>query len=261
MSMRISLKTVTILAALAVVGPLGFAGSLQAASPATPAIPAEASEALQQMGKSLLVKQFSFQAKTLRVYADANGKFLHIGHTLKVLVRRPDRLRVAVSGDDGASQLYYDGSTVVVYGAEKNAYVSVPVPNTIEKMMNEAMSRLGVDFPLADFLSEAPTKTFLTGVTAGEQAHDVTIDGVPCRHLLFAQPGMEIELWLDKTEQSLPRRLVITYRSIKGQPNLIAEFSDWNFAVNPTDADFAFKPPEGAKQVELPASTPPTAKK
>jgi hypothetical protein len=261
MPTRTSLKKATIWVALAVVGPLGFAASLQAASPATPAIPAEASEALQQMGKSLLSKQFSFQAKTLRVYADASGKFLHIGHTLKVLVRRPDRLRVAASGDDGAFQLYYDGATVVIYGLEKNAYVSAPVPNTIEKMMNEAMSRLGIDFPLADFLSEAPTKTFLSGVTAGEQAHDVTIDGVPCRHLLFAQPGMEVELWLDKTEQSLPRRLVITYRSIKGQPNLIAEFSDWNFAVSPTDADFAFKPPEGAKQVELPASTPPSAKK
>jgi hypothetical protein len=90
----------------------------------------------------------------------------------------------------------------------------------------------------------------------------VTIDGVPCRHLLFAQPpGIEIELWLDKTEQSLPRRLVVTYRSIRGQPNFIAEFSDWNFAVTPTDADFAFKPPEGATQVELTASSaapPPT---
>jgi hypothetical protein len=228
------------------------------ASAAKPAISEEANTALQQLGKTLLAKQFSFQARTLRVYADADGKFLHIGHTLKVLVRRPDRLRVDVDGDDGATQLYYDGTTAVVYGLEKKAYVSIPVPNTLEKMMDETSRRMGVDFPLADFLSEAPGQSLLSGVTASQVAHDVTIDGVPCRHLLFAQPGgVEVEFWLEKTEQSLPRRLVITYRSIKGQPNFIAEFSDWNFTVAPTDADFAFKPPEGAKQVELTAATAP----
>jgi len=232
------------------------------ASPAKPAISEEANAAVGQLGKTLLAKQFSFQARTLRVYADANGKFLHIGHTLKVLVRRPDRLRVDVDGDDGATQLYYDGTTAVVYGLEKKAYVSMPVPNTIEKMLSEAARRMGVEFPLADFLSDAPGKALLSGVTASEAAHDVTIDGVPCRHLLFAQPpGVEVELWLEKTEQSLPRRLVVTYRSVPGQPNFVAEFSDWNVAVAPTDADFTFKPPEGAKQVELTAASAPTPAK
>lgn len=225
--------------------------TLAAAPAAKPPISAEANAAVEQMGKTLAAKQFSFQARTLRVYADQNGKLLHIGHTLKVLVRRPDRLRIDINGDDGASQLYYDGATAVVYGPEKNAYVSMPMPNTIDKMLAEASRRMGVDFPLADFLSEAPGKSLMSGVTASEEAHDVTIDGVPCRHLLFAQPpGVEIELWVDKTDQSLPRRLVVTYRSVPGQPNFIAEFSDWNFAAAPTDADFVFKPPEGAKQVE-----------
>jgi hypothetical protein len=35
------------------------------------------------------------------------------------------------------------------------------------------------------------------------------------------------------------------------QPSFIAEFSDWNPAAQPTDAEFAFTPPEGAKKVEL----------
>lgn len=68
-------------------------------------------------------------------------------------------------------------------------------------------------------------------------------------------PGVEVELWLEKTEQALPRRLVVTYRSVPGQPNFVAEFSNWNFAVAPTDADFAFKPPAGATQVDLTAAT------
>src|SRR5207245_2251780 len=87
-------------------------------------------------------------------------------------------------------------------------YLSVSVPEgTIERMLKEAVDHLGIDFPLADFLSEAPNKAFLTGVTAGRVVNTVTIDGVPCDHLFFFQPpGIELELWLEKNDRSLPRR-------------------------------------------------------
>jgi hypothetical protein len=90
----------------------------------------------------------------------------------------------------------------------------------------------------------------------------VTIDGVPCRHLLFTQPpGIEIELWVEKNDGALPRRLVATYRSVPGQPSFIAEMFDWNLAVHPTDAEFAFQPPEGAVQTEMKMPNPPPGQK
>jgi hypothetical protein len=230
-------------------------------APAKPVVTEDASAALAQMGQTLLGKQFSFQARTLRVYADADGRFLHIGHTMKVLVRRPDRLRVDIDGDDGATQVFYDGKTLVLYGPAKKEYVSIPVPDTIEGMAKEANSRIGFDFPLLDFLTAAPDKAVLSGVTAAKIVNDVTIDGASANHLtLFQPPGLELELWLTKDTQALPERIFITYRSVPGQPNFIAQLSDWNFAVTPTDADFTFQPPEGAKQVELKSATTPPAK-
>jgi uncharacterized protein DUF2092 len=111
----------------------------------------------------------------------------------------------------------------------------VPEGTTIDGMLKEAVGRYGVDFPLADFLSEAPNKAFLTGVTSGRVISTVTIDGAPYDHLFFSQaPGIELELWLPKNEQSLPRRLIVTYRSLLGQPNFIAEFSDWKSAAIPS---------------------------
>ncbi len=89
----------------------------------------------------------------------------------------------------------------------------------------------------------------------------MTIDGAATNHFtLFQPPGLELELWLAKTDQALPDRIFITYRTVPGQPNFIAEFSNWNFSVAPTDADFTFQPPEGAKQVELKAAAAPPAK-
>src|SRR5579863_2199289 len=63
-----------------------------ASNPQKPAISEEASAALARMGATLQGKQFSFQARTLRVYANQNGELLHIAHQFRVTIRRPDRL-------------------------------------------------------------------------------------------------------------------------------------------------------------------------
>jgi hypothetical protein len=224
-----------------------------AAQPKKPAISEEASAALLKMGQTLRGEQYSFQVRTIRVYADPNRDALHIFHTMKVTVHRPNRLLVEVSGDDGENKLVFDAKNAVVYSAAEKKYATFPVPQgTIQAMMEELVGRLGIDFPLADFLTEAPNKAFLTGVTAGRVVGTVMIDGSPYLHLFFTQPpGIELELWLSKNDQSLPKRLIVTYRNLPGQPNFIAEFSDWNFDIHPSDAEFAFQPPPGATPVEL----------
>ena len=225
-----------------------------AAGSAEPAISADASAALAQMGKTLGAQAFSFQARTIRVYSDTSDQQLHIEHTFKLTVRRPDRMLVDVDGDDGRSKVLYDGKTLVIALAEEKKYISIPVPNTLQGMLQVAVGHFGVDFPLADFIVDAADKAFLTGITAGHEVDSATIDGVPCRHLVFTQPpGIQLELWLEKTDQALPRRLIVTYRSLPGQPIFIADMSDWNFSIHPADADFVYEPPEGVERLDLAA--------
>jgi hypothetical protein len=226
-----------------------------AATAPKPAISEDASSAIARMGATLRSKEFSFQVRTIRVSASNKGELLHIGHTFKVTVHRPDHLLVDGTGDDGPRKLIYDGKTAVLVLDNGKKYASLPVPDTIDGMMQVVMGHFGVDFPLADFLTEAPDKAFLTGVTAGREVGSATIDGVPCRHLVFSQPpGIELELWLEANDQSLPRRLIVTYRSLPDEPNFVAEFSDWTFTAHPPDAEFRFEPPEGAEQLQLGAA-------
>ena len=253
---------------MSVAGWIGAIPSLvpdvHAAPPAKQAISEEASAAVAQMGKSLLADQFSFQARTLRTYYDPSGQPLHIVHLMKVVVRRPDRLLIDVTGDDGSTRLLYDGKRAVLFSPDAKKYSIVEVPNTLQGMLETLMGKLGVDFPLADLLTNNPDKSFLLGVTSGKEVGTATIDGVPCRHLLFNQPpGIELELWVEKNDRSLPRRLIVTYRSLRDQPSFVAEFFDWNFSVQPSDQEFAFNPPEGATQVDLKAaaSTKPAQQK
>jgi hypothetical protein len=261
------LKTSLVFAGALAVGVFALPiSTVRAAEPAKPAISEEASAALLRMGQTLrAAEQFSFQANTIRVYQGSNGEPLHIFHTLKVTVHRPNRMFAEITGDDGSAKLFFDGKNATLYSAAEKKYVSIPIPEgTIEGMLKEAVDRIGVDFPLADFLSDAPDKAFLTGVTTGRVVNTVTIDGASYDHLFFSQPpGIELELWLSKNEQSLPRRLIVTYRSLPGEPNFIAEFTNWDFNIHPSDAEFTFQPPPDAVQVALktPAASPPAKTK
>ena len=85
-----------------------------AATVQKPAISEDARSALAQMGTALRAKELSFHAQTIRVYANQGGVQLHIVHEFNATVRRPDRLLVDGTGDDGPRKLIYDGKTVVV---------------------------------------------------------------------------------------------------------------------------------------------------
>ena len=236
--------------------PFPFASTARSQSPQETAIGPDALHALARMGKTLSAKQFSFQSWTFRSYAGPNGELLHIVHTTKTVYDRPDRLSVSVTGDDGSIKGLYDGKTLILYAAEAKQYVSVPVTGNIEKALGLLEERTGTDFPLADLLSDDPADAVASGITSGGKVGTSTIDGVRCNHFFFQQAAddLELELWLEDNERALPRRFVVTYRSLPGRPIFIAELSDWNLTIQPPDSDFVFKPPPGVTQVELKAS-------
>jgi len=237
---------------------LPMARAAEPAPPVRPAISEEAATAVAQMGKTLSAKELSFTAKTIRVYLDQSGQPLHIFHMLKILVRRPNRLAVEVKGDDGSHDLFYDGKSVAVFSADRNDYITITAPSDIPSALNEVFDKLKVDFPLVEFFADSPDRAFLNGVIAGWQVGTANVDGVECRYLFFSRtPDIDLELWVQKNSEAIPRRLIVTYRLLPGQPNFIAEFRDWNTQVHPSDSEFAFQPPAGAKKIELgPAVVP-----
>ena len=225
--------------------------------PVDPALSEEAATAVSQMGKTLLTKELSFTAKTIREYQDEAGQPLHIFQAMNVVVRRPDRLAAHITGDDGSHDLMYDGKSVAVSSSNYKEYVVVPAAGDIPSAL-ERVEQLNPDFPLVDFFTEAPDKSFLSGVTAGWQVGTNKVDGVECRHLFFSQrDGIDLELWVEKNDAAIPHRLIVTYRLLPGQPSFIAEFTNWDTRVRPSDAVFAFQAPSKAKQIDLiPAVAP-----
>ena len=71
--------------------------------------------------KPFLQNRFSFESRTFRTYAGPKGELLHITHTTKTIYRRPDRLSVSVTGDDGSIKILYDGKVLVLYAEEASS--------------------------------------------------------------------------------------------------------------------------------------------
>src|ERR1700730_11574889 len=125
-----SLRYTSLAAGLFICGLAGLApeiapSTLYAAGSAKPSIAPEATAAIDQMEKSLSRGTFSFEARTIRVNEDNNSQPLHIFHTMKIVVRRPDRLAVDVAGDDGKTRLLYDGKNAAAVGVDSNSYALI----------------------------------------------------------------------------------------------------------------------------------------
>lgn len=226
--------------------------------PARPAISEDVGAALSQLDRTLSTPELSFTARTIRVYLDEFGQPLHIFHTMKVTMRRPDRIKIQISGDDGAQDLVYDGKSVAIFTPESNTYALLPAPGGIASAANEVLDQLKIDFPLINFFAVATEQSLLNGVVGGWQVGTDRVDGVECRHLFFdKRGGTDLELWIENNAAAIPHRLIVTYRLLPGQPTFMAEFTNWDSRVRAADSTFAFQAPSGAKQIELaPANAP-----
>jgi hypothetical protein len=75
---------------------------------------------------------------------------------------------------------------------------------------------------------------------------------VPCDHLAARTAGgVDFQVWVAQGSEPLPRRIVITYKDEKGQPQFWADLSKWNSAPDVSDALFAFTPPSGAERIQF----------
>jgi hypothetical protein len=231
------------------------------APPFKPAISDEAATAVSQMGKTLLARDLSITTRTIRVYLNEFGQPLHIFHTMKIVVRRPNRITIESTGDDGKYNLFYDGKAASIFFPDRKEYAVMAASGDIPSALNELADKINVDFPLSGFFTNAPDKALLGDAIAAWQVGTAYIDGVECRHLFFHQKsGIDLELWVEKNNAATPHRLIVTHRLLPGQPSFIAEFTSWNTQAHPSKSEFVFRPPADAKKIKLTSAVAPGTK-
>jgi hypothetical protein len=164
---------------------------------------------------------------------------------------RPDKLRVKRTGGYADVELVYDGKTVSLYGNNAKAYVQADVAGTIDHLVDALQGRTGGALPGTDLLLTDAYDLLTSDVIDGHHVGQGVVNGVECEHLAFRGHDTDWQIWIQTGAQPIPRKYVITSKTLAGAPQYTLQIKDWK--TDPiSDANaFAFKPPEGATKVSL----------
>jgi hypothetical protein len=208
--------------------------------------------------------KISLRAETGYDAVQRNGQKIEFGSTRRILLRRPDHFLVEAEQRDGShKRMSFDGRTLSFFDVGQQAYAEAPKTGDIDAAIDYLVGELATPVPLSDLFRSDLAERVTNGLVAARFAGEETLFGVPCEHLSLRKPSVDIQLWIERGERPLIRRIVITYRDAPGEPQFWANLSDWSFTPDVSDARFAFRPPKGAEKIPFaPRATipAPTAK-
>jgi hypothetical protein len=233
-----------------------------AATPAKePAIDPQAKEALTRMSdyvKSL--SSFSLHELSSRDQVINNDLKVQKTAVADVSVRRPDRFKAVIEGDDGKDHtLLYDGKTLTAYMPSLKYYAQTNVTGSIADAVDTAEARYGVEFPSTDFLRMVGGEDFTKDLTAAGYVGPSRVFEVPCEHYAYRTQDVDYQLWIQKGDKPLPLKIVITSKKQPTQPQYTAIMT-WDTSQKFDDALFAFTPPAGTAQIPFGAPPPEATK-
>lgn len=166
---------------------------------------------------------------------------------------RPDKLRVRRTGGYADVELVYDGKTISIYGNDAKSYVQAEMPGTVDQMIEGLQAHSGVGMPGTDLLLSNAFDELMATATDGKHIGQGVIDGVECEHLAFRTPDTDWQIWIESGAKPVPRKYVITSKTVTGAPQYTLRTRDWKTDAFDADA-FVFKAPAGAAKIDLDAA-------
>ena len=164
---------------------------------------------------------------------------------------RPDKFRVRRTGGYADVELVYDGKTVSLYGNNAKAYVQADAPGTIDELVAALQERTGGAMAGTDLLTSHSLDQLMSDVVDGAHVGQGVVDGVECEHLAFRGHDTDWQIWIQTGAQPIPRKYVITSKTLTGAPQYTLRIKDWKTDAIADAEAFTFKPPEGATKVSL----------
>ncbi len=206
---------------------------------------------LRQMSDFLASTQsFGFTAHEL-IDEVEEGQRIQYSNSRSMLVRRPDRIATEAYGDLVNRSVWYDGKSFTLLDREFNTYIQVPAPNSIDALLDEIEEQLEVVIPLGEVLSEDVYQALTPQIRQAQYLGLHQVRGIECHHIIFTQDDLDWQLWVEASGTPVPRKIVIVYKQEPGIPQYSAVISEWDFTVATTDELFEFRPPEGARELDM----------
>lgn len=215
------------------------------------AVEPQAVDALRRMGAFLeTLKSFEIHADTSIDEVLESGQKLQFEDTIHLRARRPDRLWVQVASDRKTREYFYDGKSFTIYGPRNKLYASFDAPPTLREVAATLEEKYGLALPLVDLFrwgtDPLRAETLLGALYVGP----ARVADTPCDHFAFREKGFDWQIWIQKGDSPLPRKLVITTTDDETRPQYAVTY-DWNLAPALNDAMFTFEAPAGSYRIAL----------
>ena len=258
MRKRVGLGSRLIILMVMILGASGICRAQSQASPSatqpstTPVVAPEAIAALEKMGSFLRsLKSFTVRSEgTIDEILIDTGQKLQFGGVVDYYVRLPDRFRADVKSDRKQRQFFYDGKSLTIYGQRIQYYATVPAPPTIRETIEMAAHKYGLEVPLADLFFWGTDEARLGDIRSAIYVGPSWIDGMLCDHYAFRQESVDWQIWIERSDTPVPRKLVITTTTEDAQPQYVAVLT-WALSPQFDDATFTFVPPPEAHRIVM----------
>ena len=223
-------KNLIWIAALAAIGAMAAPVPQQKVRPAPAAAPApsaeeegvidpRADEALRKMSTYLAgLQSFRVDAKVVDEKVTTEGQKLQELTQQTLTLQRPGRMRVDRFGPNGHATLRSDGKTVTAFNQDKNVFVTIPVPPTLDATLDELRARLQIDAPGADFLFSDPYKELIDGVLVGRYIGLEPVGDVMAHHLAMTEKDVDWQLWIAAGDRADPAAVRHHHQGPAGTP-------------------------------------------
>ena len=165
-----------------------------------------------------------------------------------LLMTRPSAIHITRTGGYSDVEMFFDGEAVTILGKNINGYTQLDTPGTIDGLIDTLRDR-GMAIPGADLLLSDVYDTLIGDVLEAKYIGHGVVGGIECDHLAFRNQDTDWQLWIERGDNPIPRKFVITSKAVGAAPQYTLIIHDWETDVATSDADFAFIPPEGAQEL------------
>jgi len=220
-----------------------------------PQVSEEAWKILTRMSEYISGKDgFTIVAEMGHQVLQKNGQWLESGSRITAALRRPSHANVRFEPRDSEGvTVILDGETISVSSVIEGTFVYDITRQTgdIDTSFDYLTEMLGTNDQLRNFFSIRLTDTLRSLVKSGYAVGEATIDGVLCDNLALRSETEDVQIWISKGSNPAPRRMIVTRRTIEGEPQFWAQFLAWNFSPDFSDSMFTFSPPEDAERLDF----------
>ena len=169
----------------------------------------------------------------------------------KVSLSRPDKLRAHRLGGYSDAELVFDGKTLTLVDKYRNVFAQAEAPGSVDQLIEQMRQDLGIEMPGGDLLLSKVYDELTSRVIDAKHIGRGVIDGVECEHLAFRNADIDWQIWIEVGDQPVPRKYVITSKTLAAAPQYTLQIHKWTFDPAPAADAFQFTPPDGAKKVAL----------